>query len=227
MDALPINITDLLIGVIILISALLAFVRGFFREVLAIAAWIGAFFVALYGFGHVQPYVSQVIGNETISNIAAGVGLFVVAVIIFSIVSHLIAGTLKGSGLGAVDRSLGFVFGLIRGALIVSALHLMLQWVIDTQNPPSWLREAQSLPLIEDGSAFLLTLLPENILTEVDNAAAKTKAAAEQEFKKQAFERLTSPPPKGTNTNSGDSDEETGYTDAQRKQMNDAIKGSQ
>jgi|TARA_E500000178_G_C16910183_1_gene702223 membrane protein required for colicin V production len=227
MDALPVNIADILVGLIILISALLAFVRGFFREVLAITAWVGAFFVALYGFSHTQPYVSQIIGNETIADIANGIGLFVIAVIFFSIISHLVASGLKGSGLGAVDRSLGFVFGMVRGAVIVSALHLMMLWAIDNQEPPKWIGQARSLPLIAQGSSFLLTLLPENILSDVDRAAAKSKALAGQEFKKQALEHLTSPPPKGTSTNSGDSDQGTGYTDAQRKQMNDAIKGSQ
>ena len=101
MDGLPLNLADISVALILLVSALLAFVRGFFREVMAIAAWVGAFFVALYGFTHVQPYARDLIPIETVADLATGVGLFVVAVVIFSTISHALARGVKDSGLGA------------------------------------------------------------------------------------------------------------------------------
>ena len=154
MDGLPLNLADISVALILLVSALLAFVRGFFREVMAIAAWVGAFFVALYGFTHVQPYAHDLIPIETVADLATGVGLFVVAVVIFSTISHALARGVKDSGLGAVDRSLGFVFGLVRGAVIVCLIFLIIQWAIDDEPKPRWIAEARALPLVEKAPGY-------------------------------------------------------------------------
>ena len=227
MDGLPLNLADISVALILLVSALLAFVRGFFREVMAIAAWVGAFFVALYGFTHVQPYARDLIPVETVADLATGVGLFVVAVVIFSTISHALVRGVKDSGLGAVDRSLGFVFGLVRGAVIVCLIFLIIQWAIDDEPKPRWIAEARALPLVEKGAEMLVALVPENIRSDADRAAAAARRKAEDEFKQKALERLTSPPPKDTNTNSNAPDQESGYTDLQRHEMLKAIRGNQ
>ena len=73
----------------------------------------------------------------------------------------------------------------------------------------------------------LVALVPENIRSDADRAAAAARRKAEDEFKQKALERLTSPPPKDTNTNSNAPDQESGYTDAQRREMLKAIRGNQ
>src|SRR3546814_1784911 len=57
MDSLPINLADLIVIVVLLVSGVFAFVRGFVHEVLAIASWVGAAFVTLYAYPLVQPWV--------------------------------------------------------------------------------------------------------------------------------------------------------------------------
>ena len=227
MDGLPLNLADISVALILLVSALLAFLRGFFREVMAIAAWVGAFFVALYGFTHVQPYARDLMPIETVADLATGVGLFVVAVVIFSTISHALARSVTDSGLGAVDRALGFVFGLVRGPVIVCLIFLIIQWAIDDEPKPRWIAEARALRLVEKGAEMLVALVPENIRSDADRAAAAARRKAEDEFKQKALERLTSPPPKDTNTNSNAPDQESGYTDAQRREMLKAIRGNQ
>jgi len=74
MDNLPINATDILVFAILLISGLLAFFRGFVREVLSVGAWVGAAFATLYGFAHVRPYARDLIGIDMIADIIAGAG---------------------------------------------------------------------------------------------------------------------------------------------------------
>src|SRR3546814_6734663 len=92
MNGLPINVTDLVILLVLLLSGLLAFLRGFVAEVLSVAAWIGALFVAVYGYVHLQPYARQVVTfNTTAADAAAGLALFVIALIVFTIAARLMS----------------------------------------------------------------------------------------------------------------------------------------
>ncbi|MGA0394649.1 MAG: CvpA family protein, partial [Rhodospirillales bacterium] len=61
MDSLPVNATDLVIFVVLLISALLAFARGFVHELLSIVGWIGAIFATIYGYPYLKPFARDLI----------------------------------------------------------------------------------------------------------------------------------------------------------------------
>ena len=178
MDNLPINAFDLIVLLILLLSAGLAFARGFVREVLAIVSWIGAALVTRFAVPHVSPIARDVFDNPTvtdflrgfgygaehrdlIADVAGGVVVFVAAMIGFSILSTIIARTVQGSALSAVDRSLGLVFGLLRGGLVICLVYLLLVWLIpDRRDLPVWIEEARSRPLVERGAELLLGLLP-------------------------------------------------------------------
>lgn len=224
MSGLPINVTDLVILLVLLLSGLLAFLRGFVAEVLSVAAWIGALFVAVYGYVYLQPYARQVVTfNTTAADAAAGLALFVVALILFSVAGKLLSGTLSMAGLGALDRSLGFLFGLFRGAALVCLAYLLILWAVPDRNEhPSWLTQARALPLVEDGADLLWSLVPPHLLDEADAAAARARRQAEEHARRELHERLLSPTPKaGAPTGS------TGYNDRERQEMNRAIQGTQ
>jgi len=160
MDWLPINVTDLIILVVLLLSALLAFSRGFVHEVLGVGAWIGAIIATLWLFTPVQAIARELIAIELLADIAAGVAIFLVALILLSIVSRMIGRRVRESSLGFLDRTLGVLFGLLRGALIVCLFWLGISWLMPKDQHPEWLREAQALPLVEAGAGFLRGLIP-------------------------------------------------------------------
>ena len=87
MDNLPVNVTDIAVIAAILLSGILAFVRGFFREVLSIGSWVAAFFAALYLYPVASPYVSQLLGWGDMADLVAGIAVFVVSVIVMSLVT--------------------------------------------------------------------------------------------------------------------------------------------
>ncbi len=178
MERLPINVTDLTILLVLVLSGLLAFLRGFVAEVLSVAAWIGALFVAVYGYVHLQPYARQVVTfNTTAADAAAGVALFVVALILFTVLGRVASGALSMAGLGALDRSLGFLFGLARGAALVCLAYLLILWAVpERSDHPEWLTEARALPLVEEGADLLWGLVPSHMLDEADAAAARAPA---------------------------------------------------
>ncbi|HMG49245.1 MAG TPA: CvpA family protein [Inquilinus sp.] len=175
LDSLPIAAGDIAILIILAISAFLALARGFVAEVLSIAGWVGAALVTLWTYGDAKPYLRQYIQMQLLADILTGVGIFIVALVVFSTISHMLAKVVKGSALSAVDRSLGFLFGLLRGAVLVCLGYLLLTWVFPETKRPPWLENARMLPWVQAGSDYLKSLVPQEM---VANALDKAKQEA-------------------------------------------------
>src|SRR6478736_6390741 len=132
---MPVTILDLVVIGVVLISALLAAVRGFTREVLAIVAWVAAAAAAWFLHKLVLPYAEQYISNKTIALVAAIGGIFVLTLIIVSIITVKVSDLILDSRIGALDRTLGFVFGAARGFLICVIGWIFLGWLLQGKNP--------------------------------------------------------------------------------------------
>lgn len=129
----------------ILISALLAFARGFVREALGIAAWGGAAYVTYLAYPVAAPHFQGWVHDPNIAiPLTLGV-IFIVALIVFSLVAGWIARRVRRSAAGGVDRSLGLLFGLARGAALVVAAYMIAQWVVPQDRWPPAVREARAL----------------------------------------------------------------------------------
>jgi membrane protein required for colicin V production len=223
MESFPINLIDLCVIAILLISGFFAFVRGFVREVLSVAGWVGAAIVTLYLFEPVRPHVRGLIPSPLIADIVTGAGIFIVSLVVLSIISHFVAERVRDSMIGPVDRSLGFVFGLIRGAVLCAAAFLLFSWLVAREDRPDVIATARSLPLLEQGSGLLLRLLPESARQETEKAvntgSTKAKdAAAGVEALRRANEALRTP---------ADTAGEKGYKPDERRALDNLIRGSQ
>jgi membrane protein required for colicin V production len=155
-------IADIVIAVVLLISGVLALFRGFVKEFLTIAGWIGAIFVTLYGYQHVAPLLADFIKDSWVAELVAASALFLMSLVILTIVSHMIASRVQGSVLGHLDRALGFVFGLVRGMALISLIYLVSTLFWDEDNLPDQIHDARSLPLVKAGADFLASLAPED-----------------------------------------------------------------
>ena len=197
MTNLPLNPTDLGIIIVLMASGLLAFFRGLVKEVLAVAGWIGAAFATLYGFRHAQPIARRFIAVELAADAVAGLAIFLVTLIVLSMITHAISARVRDSALNAVDRSLGFVFGLVRGAVLVVLAYMLLGLAVPTREQPDGLLQARAMPWIERGADFLLTLMPQDQRGEAAAAAERSRRQArEAEAAKRSFDRLINPQPK-------------------------------
>lgn len=221
MDNLPVNVTDIAIIAAILLSGILAFVRGFFREVLSIGSWVAAFFATLYLYPFVSPYVRQLLGWDDMADLAAGIVVFVISVIVMSLVTHYASAALQGSGLSAVDRSLGFLFGIARGAVLVCLLYLGLNWLIEDGDFPQWVTEARTLPLVERGAETLVALVPPKLRPKIQDAVGDSGTEARKQTEKLLFEHLISPPVKPDVPKDGE-----GYSAAQRRGLEKVIEST-
>lgn len=158
---MPITLLDGILVGFTLVSAMLAMVRGLSREVLSIASWAAAAAAAFFLYPLVLPYVQPYIDNKQIAIVAAAGVVFVVALIIVTIITMKIADWIIDSRIGALDRTLGFVYGAARGILVVAVALLFFNWLVGT-NPPAWIAEAKSRPLLESIGASLEKMLPDD-----------------------------------------------------------------
>ncbi len=159
------QILDFILGGIMLISGLLALMRGFTREVLSLVAWGAAALAAFFAVFTpelvqlAQPYTN----NELLSKIAVGGIAFLIVLIITSVISVKLADLVLDSAAGAFDRTLGFVYGLGRGLLLVVIAYLMYIWLIPRDKHEDWVRNARSLRAIETVGEFVISFLPPDI----------------------------------------------------------------
>lgn len=178
---------DIIVAVVMLGLAAFSFFRGFVHQVLAIGAWIGAVAATFYGFGLARPFFRSHISSALGADVATGVCLFLVSLLVLSIATKAISDRVRRSALNSVDSSLGFVFGLGLGAGLVS-LAFLLVTMLTGPELPDWLADAKTRPWLERGATLIRGVAPENFgtaekKTEEVKGEARDLIEAEQKFR--------------------------------------------
>jgi membrane protein required for colicin V production len=155
---MPLTVLDVLVIVVVLISAILAMVRGFVREVLSVASWVAAAAAAYFFYKPLIPLVRPYIASETVATIVAAASIFFVALIVASYITMRISDFVIDSRVGALDRAFGFIFGAARGVLLLVIALLFFTWLVP--KPPVWVAEARTKPVLDDIGARLMAALP-------------------------------------------------------------------
>jgi membrane protein required for colicin V production len=158
--SLPISILDLVVVGVVVISALLAAVRGFTREVLAIVAWVTAAAAAWFLHPILLPRIKEHIANPTVALVVAIGAIFIVILLIVSILTVKLSDFILDSRIGALDRTLGFMFGAVRGFLICVVGWMVLAFLVQDKMP-DWATTARSRPMIESTRNTLIGMLPD------------------------------------------------------------------
>ncbi len=136
------TIVDGGVALLIVVSAILAYSRGFVREGMAIAGWVAAAVVAYYFAPAARPFVQElpVVGdfldNCELATIAAFVAVFAVALVVVSLFTPLFSSAIQRSALGGLDQGLGFLFGVVRGVLLVVIALVVYDRLVATDTVP-------------------------------------------------------------------------------------------
>jgi membrane protein required for colicin V production len=223
---LPITLADVIDLLVLVLSALLAFARGFVHEVLAVAGWIGAIFVTVYGLPYVRPYGRTLFENTAVADIAVGLGLFLISLVILSLITRALSQRIRNSQLNALDRSLGFVFGLVRGAVLIALLYIAVNWLMPAPSQPAWIREARSMPLVEGAADLLKAVVPNG---QAEKGAASAQDAADSARKAlethQMLRDMMNPEPR--RDTGGGKTAGTGYTAQERREFERLLDSSE
>ena len=162
---MPVTWLDLLLLGVMLVSGLLAMIRGFMREILSIVAWAAAAAATVVAMrdGRLVTLSKANIANETLANIAVIVGVFLITLLVVSVITVRVSDMILDSRIGALDRTLGFLFGLARGLVIVVVAFLFFAWLVPANRQPNGVRNAKSRVVLQGTGEWLQALLPQDM----------------------------------------------------------------
>ncbi|MDP9138633.1 MAG: CvpA family protein [Pseudomonadota bacterium] len=220
---MPFQLLDLILIGIMIISGLLALMRGFTREVLSLVAW-GVAALAALGLilsPELLGFAQQYLQPEIVAKIALAGGVFLIVLIVMSLISVRIADWVLDSAAGAFDRSLGFVYGVARGLLLVVIAYLFYIWLVPKEKHEDWIRTARLLPVVEEVGTAILAFLPADI---ADVLRGKTYISTQQP--------VPAAPPESTEPTQqiqspASEQEEDGYQAGQQRNLNQLIEGTE
>ncbi|MFK3688815.1 CvpA family protein [Agrobacterium tumefaciens] len=164
---MPITIFDGIVIAVVLFSALLAMVRGFSREILSIASWGGSVAAAYYLYPVLLPYARNYTDDDKIAIAGSAGVVFLVSLIVISFITSRIADFIIDSRIGALDRTLGFLFGAARGILLLVVAVAFWNWLVDVKTQPEWVTQAKSKPFLDGLVGKLEAVLPDDIEPQI------------------------------------------------------------
>ena len=159
---MPIQWLDVILIVIMLISAFLAMLRGLTREMLSIMSWALAAIAALFIYPLYRDRIRGLIQPDILADGVLIATVFIIVLIVVSLITVRLSDRVLDSRVGALDRTLGFVFGLVRGLILVVIAYELLVAIVPKETLPSWVTEARSLSVIESTGRGIISLLPDN-----------------------------------------------------------------
>jgi len=250
------NFVDIVVLAVIALSTLLALGRGFVKEMLSIFGWIGAAIGTLLIFFYVpqiREFFAKQITEPVLADIACAVAIFVVLLIVLGFFNHAIASRVHASSLGPLDKSLGLVFGLVRGIVLVALAHMaMTDWFMPNKDQrPDVINQARTEPYVAMAADFIKSKIPQEWKDRAsavfDEGSKKVEQGVEQgkqlndTIQKLSPEVPATPPAgdsQGDSTQNGGQGtqrspagnqdgqgEQSGYKDAERKDLERLIQG--
>jgi membrane protein required for colicin V production len=159
---MPFQWLDVILVAIMLISGFLAMLRGITREMLSIMSWALAAIAALFIYPIYRDSIRKIIQPDILADGVLITTVFVIVLIVVSLITVRLSDRVLDSRVGALDRTLGFVFGLVRGLILVVIAYELLVAIMPKETLPGWVTEARSLPVIESTGRAIISLLPDN-----------------------------------------------------------------
>ncbi len=166
------NLLDWAVVAVLVVSGALAFARGFVREALSVAGWVAAAFAAFAAFPTLGPVLREWVGIDWVADVIAAGSVFLLVLVFVSVISGYVADRIHNTEFKTVDRSLGFLFGLARGALLVVLAYMLAAWIFAQDKEPPLMATAKLRPIVAQGAALLESLVPEDMrgdLPDFDN----------------------------------------------------------
>ncbi len=156
------NWVDAALIAVVVISAAVAYFRGLVREVLSLAAWIGAAVAAFLAREPLRPHVSAWLEPPILADAVGAGAVFLIVLVILKIITNMIADLVQDSVLGGIDRVLGLVFGAVRGAFVLVLAYILAgMFIPETNTWPAAVKDARGLPIVADAARRMVDKMPE------------------------------------------------------------------
>lgn len=188
------NVADIVILGILLVSVLVGLLRGLVGEVLSLVRWVAAFWVASVFGGQVGQLYGTWLHEPEARIVAGSVTCFIGVLVIGGIAAWAMRRVLAFSGLRIGDSFLGMLFGLARGLLLVTFVVLMLGFT-SVPREAAWWRQSALLPTFANGAAWLAGALPPEVshYLEIGGKALPALSQVPISTAEQTARRLANP----------------------------------
>lgn len=170
---------DVGVGILVLISAILATSRGLTREVLSLGTWAGSAVIAVWMWQYHPEIARGYIQEELVADVATVVVTFIVALVVLHLITMRIADFVVDSKIGPLDRTLGFVFGALRGVIIAVVVVVFGNWLLGS-SLPAWASESKSLPMLTSFGDGLISVLPDDLEKQVNDVLQRGGVTGEE-----------------------------------------------
>jgi membrane protein required for colicin V production len=171
---MPNTAVDIVVVLVILLSAILAFIRGFVREALALGTWLVAVYFAFTQYPLIVPFLEKEITNPMLRDFASGLVVFGIVMLVLIPIGFYVRSFIKGDQITSIDRSFGFVFGAGRGYLLISIVYLIVSWLMPEEKQPEWLKEANTKPVLIYGANLIKEAIPQEQRDLMEKKAHET-----------------------------------------------------
>lgn len=169
---MTIGLIDMIVLGILIFSVLFALYRGLVSELLGISAWILAGLGALYSYSPMQPVMKRFIENEKLAGLCGALLVGLVILVIMTIINAHIANKLRQSSLSGLDRLLGFVFGLLRGIVLIALLYMGASVILSDEYMAEVSKENVSVPYIQKTIQFMKNFVPKSVQSDLGMSLA-------------------------------------------------------
>jgi len=215
-----IHVLDIVVLGVLLVSAIAAYTRGFVKETLSLLSWVGAAFATWYFYEPVRAWAREIIPIDLFADIGAGLAIFLGTLFLLSILTGRISTIVGNSQHGALDRSVGFVFGLARGAFLLCFAYIVVSWMVPVSEHPAWLTEARTTPLIREGAIEIEKVIPSEWARSGSESARQVNRTVRDAAETEALlRRMNNPAPAVEATKPAG--QEGRYTEEQRRELDE------
>ena len=222
---------DYAIIAVLLISASLSLLRGFTKEVLSISGWIVSGYAAIFFGPLLKPLLAPHIDIEWAVTGGAMLIVFLIVLIATAIGGSFIAGSIKGTGLGPLDRTLGVGFGVLRGLFIICMFYFGISAVIPEEDHPAFIADAKLRPMVQTGTKAFVAIVPLDRLplnvANIGQTISEKGTQALQEAGEEALRDAVQQELQNLGEEVEDSDLDTGYKQLERDQMERLIRNTE
>ena len=217
---------------ILAVSGMIAWHRGFLKETLTVSAWLVASLAAVFFWPITKPFARAFVEPKLLADILALVGVFFMLLIPVSFVSFRLSEMVRGTRAGPLDKSMGFVFGLGRGLLVVGLGYMVYSSLAPPKTHPVWLREARLLPVIKGTADVIRSLGGKNKADDKDAAGQEDVPPVAQETKHadnggaKPAEKQPPARPTVTDNKEGSGDKSKSYGDGDRRALDNLVRST-
>jgi|TARA_B100001093_G_scaffold481565_1_gene512407 membrane protein required for colicin V production len=155
-----INLFDIFFFIILFYSVVQCFLKGFSLSLISFMKWILSTVITILLVPKLRPFVSEYIQSEFVNSVGLGVTIFIFTLFITILIGKTLSRTVTWTGVGAIDKGFGFLFGFFKGYIISVCLFSIFNWFYPYENWGISVEDAISFNLINKGSEILIEEFP-------------------------------------------------------------------